>query len=78
MFSVAFKTGPTLEQVFAFVDALELFEVGYSWAGVRSLAVAYTIKPYEHRLVRLSVGLESTDDLIADLENGLAGVSTER
>ena len=26
---------------------------------------------YDHRLVRLSIGLESTDDLIADLEAAL-------
>lgn len=71
-FSVVFKPGPTQEQVFAFVDALELFEVGYSWAGVTSLAVSYTIRPYEHRIVRFSIGLESTEDLIADLERALA------
>ncbi len=77
VFSLVFKPGPSRQQVFAFVDALELFEVGYSWAGTTSLAVAYTIAPssqrphYDHRLVRLSVGLESTRDLIADLEAAL-------
>ncbi|HZY95474.1 MAG TPA: cystathionine beta-lyase [Candidatus Cybelea sp.] len=77
VFSIVFKPGPTREQVFAFVDALELFEIGYSWAGTTSLAVAYTIAsapnrpPYEHRLVRFSVGLESTSDLIADVERAL-------
>ena len=72
VFSIVLKPGPTQAQVFAFVDALELFEVGYSWAGVTSLAVSYTIRPYEHRIVRLSIGLESTDDLIADLEAAFA------
>ncbi len=71
VFSTVFRPGPSQEQVFAFVDALELFEVGYSWAGVTSLAVSYTIRPYEHRIVRFSIGLESTEDLIADLERGL-------
>jgi cysteine-S-conjugate beta-lyase len=71
VFSIVFKPGPSQEQVFAFVDALELFEVGYSWAGVTSLAVSYTIRPYEHRIVRFSIGLESTEDLIADLEQAL-------
>jgi cystathionine beta-lyase len=74
VFSIVFKPGPTQERVHAFVDALELFEVGYSWAGVTSLAVSYTIRGYEHRIVRLSIGLESTQDLIADLENALARV----
>ena len=77
VFSVVFKPGPTREQVFAFVDALELFEIGYSWAGTTSLAVAYTISAshgrpsYDHRLVRFSIGLEAAGDLIADLERSL-------
>ena len=77
VFSLVFKPGPTQQQVFAFVDALQLFKVGYSWAGVTSLAVAYNIgripgrPPYDHRIVRLNIGLESTTDLIADLEQAL-------
>ncbi|HEY4979748.1 MAG TPA: cystathionine beta-lyase [Candidatus Acidoferrum sp.] len=77
VFSIVFKPGPAQEQVYAFVDALQLFKVGYSWAGVTSLAVAYNIgripgrPPYEHRIVRLNIGLESTEDLIADLDQAL-------
>jgi cystathionine beta-lyase len=77
VFSIVFKPGPSQAQVFAFVDALKLFKIGYSWAGVTSLAVAYDIgklpqRPlYEHRIVRFSIGLETTEDLIADLEQGL-------
>jgi cystathionine beta-lyase len=77
VFSLVFKPGPSEQQVFAFVDALTLFKVGYSWAGVTSLAVAYNIgripgrPPYDHRIVRLNIGLESTTDLIADLEQAL-------
>ena len=47
-----------------FVNALELFEIGYSWGGVASLAVAYDFtgfkgRPdYGHRIVRLHIGLE--------------------
>jgi cystathionine beta-lyase len=54
-----------------------LFEIGYSWGGVTSLAVAYDFtgfkgRPnYEHRIVRLHIGLEATNDLIADLEQAL-------
>ena len=60
------------------VDALQLFKIGYSWGGTTSLAVAYAIgkasgRPaYGHRLVRFSVGLESTSDLIGDLEKAFA------
>ncbi len=81
VFSIVFKPGPTQEQVHAFVDALKLFKVGYSWAGVTSLAVAYNIgripgrPPYEHRIVRLNIGLESTEDLIADLEQALKSLA---
>ncbi len=77
VFSVVFALGPTREQVCAFVDALQLFKIGYSWAGTTSLAVAYTIgaapsRPhYDHRLVRFSIGLESASDLIADIEAAL-------
>jgi cysteine-S-conjugate beta-lyase len=82
VFSIVFKPGPTQEQVFGFVDSLELFKVGYSWAGVTSLAVAYDIgripgrPPYDHRIVRLSIGLEDTEDLLGDLEQALAKLKT--
>jgi len=81
VFSIVFKPGPTQKQVCAFVDALKLFQVGYSWGGVASLAVAYQIigtqgRPtYDHRIVRLNIGLEATADLIADLEQGLRHLS---
>lgn len=80
VFSIVFQQGPTREQVHAFVDGLKLFKIGYSWAGVTSLAVAYNIgripgrAPYDHRIVRLSIGLESTTDLIADLTQSLANL----
>lgn len=60
----------------AFVDALELFGIGYSWGGFESLALP--VQPEKYRsavpwekkgtLIRLQIGLEDTDDLIADLE----------
>jgi cysteine-S-conjugate beta-lyase len=77
VFSIVLAPGPSWERVCGFVDALQLFEIGYSWGGTTSLAVAYTMAPvpnrprYDHRLVRLSIGLESTDDLIADLAAAL-------
>jgi cystathionine beta-lyase len=56
----------------AFVDALELFGIGYSWGGYESLALPVdpirTISsPPGANLVRLHIGLEDPDDLIADL-----------
>ncbi len=64
----------------AMLDALSLFGLGYSWGGFESLAtyetpqLAFRQAPpiFEGPLLRLHVGLESPDDLIADLETGLA------
>ncbi|HET7206587.1 MAG TPA: cystathionine beta-lyase [Terriglobales bacterium] len=77
VFSIVFRPQFTKEQVLAFVDALELFEIGYSWGGVTSLAVAYDFhgspkRPdYGHRIVRLNIGLEDVEDLRSDLEHAL-------
>jgi len=77
VFSIVFKPEITKEKILQFVDALELFEIGYSWGGVTSLAVAYDFhgakaRPdYGHRIVRLNIGLEDTEDLINDLEQSL-------
>jgi cystathionine beta-lyase len=76
LFSIVFKQHYTPDQVRRFVDELQLFEIGYSWGGVTSLAMAYELvspkRPaYGHRLVRLYVGLESIDDLQADVEQAL-------
>ena len=60
------------------IDGLELFGIGYSWGGYESLAVptdqvrTATNREWEGPLVRLHVGLEDADDLIADLAAGLA------
>jgi cysteine-S-conjugate beta-lyase len=60
------------------VDGLELFGIGYSWGGYESLAVpvypprSATARESEGPLVRLHIGLEHPDDLIADLGRALA------
>ncbi len=77
VFSIVFKKGIDKARVHAFVDALQLFKIGYSWAGATSLAVAYDFtgrkgRPaYEHRIVRLNIGLEDREDLLEDLEQAL-------
>lgn len=80
LFSVAFKPEYSAKQVDAFVDALQLFGIGYSWAGPMSLAVPYDMSrsrnlplPFEGRtLVRFAIGLEDGADLRADIEQALA------
>ena len=50
--------------------------IGLSWGGVNSLAVVYPDldrpnQDFGGRIVRLNIGLENTDDLIADLARAL-------
>ena len=64
----------------ALIDGLDHFGIGYSWGGFESLALP--IDPHRHRsatkrddagpMIRLQIGLEDADDLIADLDRGLA------
>jgi len=78
LFSVVFDARYTEEQTDRFVDALTLFGIGYSWGGANSLVMPYrisTMRPNwgsQGTLVRLNIGLESVDDLIADIEQALA------
>ena len=66
--------------VAALLDGLELFGLGYSWAGYESLAVPFdcTARRTATRFapggptVRFSVGLEDIEDLKADLDRGFA------
>jgi cystathionine beta-lyase len=77
LFSVLFDARYTEEQTDRFVDALELFGLGYSWGGANSLVMPYRIQAMRRNwhdggvLVRFNIGLEDTDDLIADLEQAL-------
>lgn len=76
LFSFVFQRQFSKDQVLAFIDALELFKVGYSWGGVTSLAMTYDLQSpkrpaYGSRLVRLYTGLESIEDLTADVEQAL-------
>ncbi len=61
------------------IDALELFGIGSSWGGYESLAIRADVSKMRTAtkwnpggpLIRLHIGLEDADDLIADLEQGL-------
>jgi cystathionine beta-lyase len=66
-------------RVEAFIDALQLFGLGFSWGGFESLAIhcdpQLKLRPdrprFEGPVVRLHVGLEDPEDLIADLRQAL-------
>ncbi|WP_418315193.1 PLP-dependent transferase [Piscinibacter sakaiensis] len=78
LFSVIFDARYSVAQIDAFVDALDLFKIGYSWAGPVSLVMPYGERTVRAAaapaagLVRFSVGLEATDDLVADLQQALS------
>ena len=79
LFSVLLDPALPAERVDAFVDALRLFKIGYSWAGPVSLVVPYDLRlmrdmpssPLRGHLVRFSVGLEAVADLVEDVEQAL-------
>ena len=82
LFSIVFDERYGAGQVDAFVDALKLFKIGYSWGGPVSLAVPYDLRmmrgtaAYRGGLVRLSIGLEDVQDLKADLEQAFPALET--
>jgi len=79
LFSIVLKPAPQ-KSIDALLDTVKLFGMGYSWGGFESLAISCdhqlktrTLRPdYGGPLIRLHIGLENADDLIADLERGLA------
>jgi cystathionine beta-lyase len=77
LFSVLFDARYTEQQTDRFVDALTLFGIGYSWGGANSLVMPYRIAAMRKNwgdagtLVRFNIGLESVDDLIADIAQAL-------
>lgn len=66
---------PTRERTFAVVEALKLFGIAVSWGGFESLAIPIeTPDPATGKptwIIRLSIGLESLEDLKADLYQAL-------
>jgi cysteine-S-conjugate beta-lyase len=81
LFSFVLKGGKA--KAAAFVDALDLFGIGYSWGGFESLALPVHPEtcrsqvPWDkdRALIRLQIGLEDADDLIADVEQALVAAN---
>ncbi len=79
--TVEFDARYSPAQVDAFIDALRLFRIGWSWGGPISLAVPYQpaelrSRPTAYRgtLVRFAIGLEAIDDLCADVARALTAL----
>lgn len=79
----SFVANPVSEKALAaFVNGLKLFGIGSSWGGYESLVTVARIE--KHRTatrwnpggptVRLHIGLEDPDDLIADIEQAFAAL----
>lgn len=75
LFSFVLKQGDA-KAVAAFIEGMQHFKMGFSWGGYESLIIPnLSIQklrtaspwPYSGPLIRLHIGLEDTDDLIADL-----------
>lgn len=85
LFGVAFQPEHDYEGVCAMADTLRLFGIGASWGGYESLALPTTntitrtegTGRFGGQILRLQIGLEHTDDLIADLEAGLAALRAQ-
>ncbi|MBL8581525.1 MAG: cystathionine beta-lyase, partial [Rhizobiaceae bacterium] len=77
LFSIVLDGGDK-EKATAFLNALSIFGLGYSWGGFESLAVMVNIadrtlpQSYEGPIIRLQIGLEDVADLKADIARGLA------
>lgn len=77
LFAFTLKEDYPPAKMAAFINSLELFGLGYSWGGYKSLLTAGKY-PRRHpsryagrTIVRLSIGLEDPEDLRRDLERGL-------
>jgi cystathionine beta-lyase len=83
LFSVTLKETPDA-QLDTFLEAMKLFGMGFSWGGFESLLIPCDdqleriegdrIHDRKGPLLRIHVGLEDPDDLIADLEQAFAAM----
>ena len=70
----------------AFLNALDLFGLGFSWGGFESLAISCDAQfgqrkyppSFSGPLIRLHVGLENVDDLKIDLARALSVYASPR
>ena len=88
---ISFEIAAREEEISVFVEALQLFTLAESLGGVESLiahpsSMTHAAMSAEDqakagissRLLRLSVGIEHVEDLLADLQNGFSAVLKRR
>lgn len=87
LFSFVLKSSDT-KATTALLDGMQHFSMGFSWGGFESLILANEPKSFDSlrtvahphfagTLIRVHIGLEDVDDLIADLKAGLERYSTQ-
>lgn len=78
LFTILLDKTYSEKSIHAFVDGMKLFGIGCSWGGYESLILRITPETvrtatkwtHTQTAIRLHIGLEHADDLIADLEAG--------
>ncbi|SDZ95480.1 cystathionine beta-lyase [Desulfuromusa kysingii] len=81
LFAFTFKEEYPAEKLAAFIDSLQLFGIGYSWGGFRSLITAakynrtQTSRYAGKMVIRLNIGLEDPGDIIKDLTAGFEAMT---
>lgn len=82
LFTIVLKT-TSMQQIVTFCESLQHMLMAVSWGGHESLVLpkCASIQPadfnasnIEHRMIRLYIGLEDTDYLIADIDQALATI----
>ncbi|WP_047690938.1 cystathionine beta-lyase [Vibrio sp. ZOR0018] len=87
LFSFVLKSSDT-KATTALLDGMQHFSMGFSWGGFESLILANEPKSFDNlrtvahphfagTLIRVHIGLEDVDDLIADLKAGLERYSAQ-
>jgi len=82
LFSIVLKPR-TEQQVYAFMDTLTLFGMGFSWGGFESLVILFDCSEFRTATkwapggptLRFHIGLEDSGDLIADLDRGFKAMA---
>lgn len=83
MLTIEFTEDVSKDEAIKFVDNLKLFSIGASWGGYESLATVTTpprtVTDWSKRgvFVRFHIGLEDSDDLIADLKQAFEKIQTK-
>lgn len=82
LFSIELRD-TSYEKISAFINSLNIFQIGCSWGGFESLIISLNREHNEAQMVedglspgiiRISIGLEDADDLLADLDTAFRAI----